>query len=99
MERHHMAAFMAVARCLPSTLMARVLRTCIVLLAATTEVIRTQDWFYLTTTCMGRRCTAGVRAMARCLPSTLMARVLRTCIASLRFPPTLTATEHIHMPD
>src|ERR1039458_3863906 len=80
MERRLLAAVRAMARCLPFTRMARVLRPCIVLLTATMDLIRMAVWFYPATSCMGRRLRAAVRAMARCLPFTRMARVLRLCI-------------------
>ena len=81
------------ALCSRSTLMARVLRTCIISRVAATELIRLPDWFYRAVPCMGRRLMAAIRAMARCSPSTPMARVLRTCIISR-----VVATELIRMP-
>src|SRR5580658_5883308 len=92
MGRRIAAAFTAVARCLPSTLMVRILRTCIVsqrpselevlMVRTTTELFQFSDCFYRAPLCMGRRVVAEQMAMARCLPLTLMARVLRTCIVS-----------------
>src|SRR5215212_9308274 len=84
----------ALARCSPSMPMERVLPTCIVSLAAVTEVIRGADWSYRATPCMGRRLVAAVRAMAQCSPSTPMARVLQRCIVLLA-----AATEPIRGPD
>src|ERR1035438_1444862 len=93
MERRKMVAVRAGARCLPSTPMGRVLRTCIisrppldlqeaVMVPTATELILLMDYFYRATRCMGRRNVAAVRAGARCLPSTPMARVLRFCTLS-----------------
>src|SRR5208282_3149981 len=92
MGRRKLAALRAGARCLPSTPMARVLRTCIVsrrpldprvvMVPTVTEFFLMPDWFYRATRCMGRRNVADLRAGALCLPSTPMARVLRTCIVS-----------------
>ena len=84
------------ARCSPSTPMARVLRPCIVSsgYGSKTELIRMPDWFYRATPCMGQRSAAALRAMARCSPSTPMARVLRPCIAS-----PAAATELLRKPD
>ncbi len=89
-----LAAVRFVARCSLSIRMARVLQPCIALLAAATVVIRVPDWFYQMAFCMGRRSTAVVRGMVRCLPSTPMAPVLRPCIALLTV-----ATEAVLLPD
>src|SRR5262245_5901998 len=102
-----LAAVQAMARCSPSVPMAwihlvGVLRTCIVLLAAT-ELLRMPDWFYRVTPCMGRPGVAAVRAMAWCSPSTPMAPVLQsfTYLRLRRLFPGLTptATEFTRMPD
>src|SRR5882672_6680706 len=81
---HKMAAvwaivFSVVVLCLLSTLTAPVLRTCIVLVAAT-ELCRRPDWFCLATHSMGHQSLAEQMAMALCSLSTLMAPALRTCI-------------------
>src|SRR6266446_6900151 len=51
-------------------------------LPTATELIRRSDYFYRATPCMGRRRMAAVRVLARCSPSTPMARVLGSCIFS-----------------
>src|ERR1022692_2340062 len=88
--------------------MAQVLRTYIVSrqilailhMAIATELFRIPDCFYRAIRCMGRREQAAVRAMARCLPSTPMAQVLRTCTVSrppLALPHTATAMELLRL--
>src|SRR5437773_12417672 len=90
MGRRRLAAARAMARCLPSTPMARVLRTCIVsrapllildLTLTATELIRVPAWLYPATPCMGRPGLAALRARGGCSPSAPMAWVLRRCIA------------------
>src|ERR1039458_5984077 len=80
MGRHGMAAVRVLARCSPSTPVARGLRTCIVSLAAATELIRWPDWFHREAPCMGRPMKAETRTLARYSQSTPAARVLRPCI-------------------
>src|SRR5258708_3309865 len=92
MGRQRLGAVRALARCSRSTPMARVLRPCIVsqqsslILIQTApiamEPIRSGDWFYRATACMGRQSLAAVRAMAQFLDLARMARVLRSCIVS-----------------
>src|SRR6266403_3163964 len=91
------AAVRALAQHSPSGLMARVLRTSIVLLfqfRAATELIRTLEWFCRAKTFMGRLVKEAIRARARYSSSTPMARTIRTFIVL----PALT-TELIQLPD
>src|SRR5436190_19748366 len=46
------------------------------------EQFRPPGYYYLATSCTGRRSMAAVLAMARCSPSTPMVRGLRPCTAS-----------------
>src|SRR5438477_533551 len=81
MGRRRLAAVLALARCLPSTRTARVLRTCIASMAAAREGSRMPDCFYPATLFMGRqRVVAAARAMGPCLPSAPMGRVSRPYI-------------------
>lgn len=67
MGRQQMAAARALARCSPSTLMARVLQACIALVSTAAELFQMMVWFYQATTlCMGRRGITERSFMARC---------------------------------
>src|SRR5689334_21324997 len=80
--------------------MARALRTCIISIPTTTEVVWSADWFYRATPCTGRRLVAAVQVVARCLPSAQMARTLGCCIAFRARPSALrTATELVRTAD
>jgi len=91
------------ARCSPSTSMARALRICIVsrqllrilIIPTATELVRLRDWCWRVIRSTGRRVLAAVRALGRCSPSTLMAPGLRTCMISI---PAARATELSRMP-
>src|SRR5882762_6206840 len=101
MGRRLVAVFGTMARCSGSTPIARVLtpgiglrQPLVFLLLTATELFRMPDWLYRATPCMARRTRAAVLDMARCSPSTSMARVLLPCIVSLA-----AATELIRLGD
>src|SRR5439155_20339761 len=71
---------------------AAILRTCIVLPAVATEVIRLPSWVYRTTPYTERHLAPAIGPMERSSPSTPMARALRMSIVLLHTPPVILPT-------